>query len=308
MVNAASTVRSLQSLSPLQQAYAWAALAMALQYLFSTLAYAQVFPDIAGKSLNGIIKNSTYLIPGILAVIGVWLFEGRNGIARIFKPYLKLTVRPWWFMLAGAIMLPILLLALMLVQLLNQPVIDLPAPVWPSLEEFIRTTPMLVQVAISDELFWIGFIYPRLVGGGYSRVKAALVIGVLWGMDYLPFILTGFFVAPGLSASSMVLGWFALAPVYIWFYHKTGSATLLVFFNVSMQYSYNILPVLPGVTGSNMEVAMANLVTFIAGMLLWWLYPRGAETTEGRGPGYPSQHQPQPYPLQPGKPRRSPAH
>ena len=275
MLSTMNRPKWLDRVTPVQQAYGLAAVAIFLQYLMSSLAYAQVFPDVLGKSLNKFIRNSTYMIPGILAVSAVFYFEGRAGLKRIFKPYLKVAINPGWFLLAMTMMFPILWLALVLQQLLEGGPVTWVVLTWPTRQELIDYTPLFIRVAVSDELFWIGFIYPRLLMGGYSRVKAGLTVGLLWGLDYLPFILTGFFVAPGLSGSSMVLGWFALAPLYIWLYHKTGSATLLVLFNVCMQYAYNILPVLPSAAGDNSEVAMGNFVTFCVGMLLWRWFPKG---------------------------------
>lgn len=261
------------TLRPLQQVYCVVLLGLFLQYTFSALAILDLLPDIAGKSLNGITKNSTYLIPGFLAIVGTWFFEGKDGLRRIARSYSRIPPRPGWWIFAASCMIPILLLSLWLNQVLQQEELAVPTFRFPSWEDIKIYAPMFAKVAISDELFWIGFVYPRLLQAGYSPVKASLSIGVFWGLDYLPFLFTQFFVAPGLSASSIVLGWFALTPLYVWIYHRTRSAIILVFFNVCMQFSYNILPVLPSSSQDNSAVAMANLVSLMFGLFLWWALP-----------------------------------
>lgn len=263
-------------LQPIQQVYCLVLLGLVLQYAFSALTFLDLLPEIAGKSLNGITKNSTYMIPGLLAIAGTWFFEGKDGLGRIAKPYSRIPLIPGWWIFAATCMMPILLLSLWLDQVLLQEELAVPTFRFPSWEDINIYTPMFAKVAISDELFWIGFVYPRLLQAGYSPVKASLSIGVFWGLDYLPFLFTQFFVAPGLSASSIVLGWFALTPLYVWIYHRTRSAVLLVFFNVCMQYSYSILPILPILPSSsqdNSTVAMANLVSLVFGLVLWWALP-----------------------------------
>jgi hypothetical protein len=268
-------LRSFRQLAPLAQVWLIVAIAALLQCSLNGLAYFELFPDMAGRSLNGVAKNSAYLINGSLALLACWYFDGRQGLRRIIHPYGRVLLHPGWWLLAIGIMVPVLFAALYLNDwLLGQPIrlYSLQLPSWDSALEDV---PMFVKVAVSDELFWIGFVYPRLLHAGFSPLKAALVMGVFWGMEYVPFIFTGFFVAPGISAESLVLGWFAITPLYVWIYHKTGSALLLVVFNVSMQFAYSAVPVLPRVTGDNNVLAMANLLTLLCGLLLWWLWPKG---------------------------------
>ena len=264
--------RLLRKLTPIQQAYGFIGAALCSQYILSALSYFQLLPDIGGKSLNGIVKNSTYMIPGILAIIGAMYFEGFKGLRRIAKSYTQLRFHPLWWVFAGLAMIPILLLSLHGNDLLQQREFTRYFISLPGWDEIKQYSPAFIQVAISDELFWIGFVYSRFIQAGYPITKAALVIGVFWGMNYAPFLFTQFFVSPGLDGSSIVLGWFAITPLYIWLYHKTRSATILIFFNVCMQFAYSSLPILPQLSGDNSGVAMANLVTLCAGLaLLRWL-------------------------------------
>jgi hypothetical protein len=264
----------IYSLTPQQQVYLIVGLGLVLQYLLNTLVYFQLFPDVAGKSLNGIVKNSSYLIPGILAVVVAIYFSGRKGLLSLARPYLVFPVNPFWWLLSVGMLVVLLWASLYLNDILYQNKFIPYALILPSLDEVKRYAPIFILVALCDELFWIGIIYPRLLVSGFSPLKASLIMGVLWGLEYMPFVFTGFFVAPGLSAHNLVLGWFAVTPIYVWLYHKTGSALLIVFFNLCMQFSYNALPVLPLASGDNSVVAMANLVTLLLGVFLWWVFPK----------------------------------
>ncbi len=271
--------RSRRQLAPLGQVYLVIAIAALLQCSINFLAYFSALPDIAGKSLNGAAKNSTYLINGSLALLASWYFGGRPGLWRIIQPYGRLRLYPGWWLLAIGIMVPVLFAALYLNDWLFGETSRLYSMQLPSWKSALQDAPMIVKVAISDELFWVGFIYPRLLSAGFTPLKASLLMGVLWGMGYIPFLFTGFFIAPGISPENLVLGWFAMTPIYIWLYHQTGSALLLVVFNVSMQFAYSAVPVLPQVTGDNNVLAMANLVTLLCGLLLWWLWPASTKPT-----------------------------
>lgn len=284
------TFRSCRQLAPLGQVWLLFAIAALLQCFLNGLSYFQLFPDIAGRSLNGAAKNSTYLINGSLALLACCYFDGRQGLRRIIQPYGRVLLHPGWWLLAIGIMVPVLFAALYLNDWLSGQPLRLYSLQLPSWDSALEDASMFVKVAVSDELFWIGFVYPRLLHAGLSPLKAALFMGVCWGLEYVPFIFTGFFIAPGISAVSLVLGWFAITPIYVWIYHKTGSALLLVVFNVSMQFAYSAVPVLPRVTGDNNVLAMANLLTLLCGLLLWWLWPAGSDA---RRP-LPVRHLPEP--------------
>lgn len=265
---------SIKRLSPIQQAYCLAALGLSLQYTLSTLVYLNLLPDIGGKSLNGATKNSTYMIPGVLAILGTFYFEGKEGLKRLTNAYLRIPLNPLWWILAAGLLIPILFTSLHLNDLFYQKNFTFYTMTLPTWGDIRNYTPLFIQVAICDELFWIGYIYPRLLSGGYSPLKSALAIGILWGLDYLPFLFTNFFIAAGLNGPNILLGWFSLTPIYIWLYHKTKSAIIIVFFNICMQFLFTAIPVLPQATGDNKAAAMANLVCLTVGFSLWYLFPK----------------------------------
>ena len=274
MPHPTSIITSAKQLTPLQQVLALTIICLLLQYSINFLTVLNAFPDMFGKSVNSIIQNHTFLIPGVLAIVGTWFYEGSEGVRRIFRPYRTVPLNPLWWLFATLALLPLLVLALHADDFLYQRTDDwgVQLPTW---EAILSGTPKFVKVAICDELFWIGFCYPRLIHAGMTPFNAGIVIGALWGLDYLPFIATDFFVTPGLSAASLLLGWVALAPTYIWLYHKTRSALLIVYFNLVMQFSYGCIPIQPNAMDTNSGMAMANLFTLILGIILWRYFSHG---------------------------------
>jgi len=265
----------LTSLTPVQQAYLVVAIGLGAQYLLSTLAYLKLLPVVAGVDLAGVTKNSTYMIPGILAIVGTFFFEGKGGLKRIFAPYRIFAVKPFYWVIAAFLLIPILFFALLLDDLIYGRGLNLYVMTLPTGEEIMGYAPMFLKVAICDELFWIGFVYPRLLNAGFSPLKASLAIGLFWGADYIPFFFTQFFIASGLNMPNILLGWFSLTPIYIWLYHRTGSAIVVLVFNVFMQFLFTAVPILPQSTGDNAGVAMANVVCLAVGLFLWWYAPEG---------------------------------
>ncbi len=272
----ASWVRDLPLL---QQAYFVAAISLSTSYLFNSLAYLNVLPVLGGINWSGVTKNSTYLIPGFVAIAATFFFEGRGGLKRIFLPYLKFRFNLFYWVFAALILIPILYMALLLDDLLYFRGLNAHSMTLPTWEIVKFHTPQFLRVAVCDELFWIGFIYPRLVQSGYSPFKASLAIGLLWGAAYVPFIFTQFFIAQGLNMPNLLLGWFSLTPLYVWLYYRTGSALVVLLFNVCMQFLFTAIPVLPHATGDNQATAMANLVCLGFGFFLWRYFPKTRQTT-----------------------------
>lgn len=268
-----------RGLPPQQQAYFVAAISLSVSYLFNSLAYLKVLPVLGGIDWSGVTKNSTYLIPGFMAVAASFFFEGRGGLKRIFLPYLKFRFNPFYWFFAALILIPILYLSLLLNDLFYFRGFNAYPMTLPTWEVVRHQAPQFLRVAVCDELFWIGFIYPRLVQAGYSSFKAALAIGLLWGAVYIPFFFTQFFVAQGLNMPNILLGWFSLTPLYVWLYYRTGSALVVLLFNVFMQFLFTAIPVLPQATGDNQATAMANLVCLVFGFFLWRCFPKTRQTT-----------------------------
>ncbi len=263
-----------RELPPQHQAYFAVTIVFSTTYFLNSLAHLKILPVLGGVDWSGVTKNSTYMIIGIVAIAASYFYEGNDGLRRIFRPYLKFRFNVLYWLFAAFILIPILYLTLLLddfLYLRGFNIHPMTLPTWAEIKYF---APQFLQVAVCDELFWIGFVYPRLVQAGYSPLKASLTMGLLWGMDYMPLFFTQFFVAPGLNLPNIILGWLSLTPLYVWLYYRTGSALVVLLFNLSMQFLFTAIPVLPQATGDNQATAMANLVCLSFGFFLWIYFPK----------------------------------
>lgn len=264
----------LKELSPIQQALTAIACLLIIQYTGNIISYHEMLPMVFGKDPNGIIKNTTYIVPGILSIIFSLYFLGGQGLKKVFIPYTvwRVKLRYWLFVIF--IMLLLNYIGLIVSDLVVMREIELRNIIWLDWNYFRQYTPLFASVGISDELFWVGFVLPRLVAGGLTPFKASLVMGCFWGLDYVPYVFTGFFLAPGVNVSTQLLASAALAPWYVWLYYRTGSALILLVFALFVQYSQQLLPLLPHENGgSNVEILSAIFTWFVSGMLLWKLMP-----------------------------------
>lgn len=266
--------RTLRSLTAFQQALAAVFCLLVIQYTANFIAYNKLLPIVYGKDPNGVITNYSFLVSGLIAIVFSFYFEGVKGVVRIIKPYSvwKVNILYWLFIIF--IMFPLIYIALIVCDLTLMRGVQSHNLIWVGWDYFPTYTPLFAQVAICDELFWIGFVLPRLISGGLTPLKASLMMGVLWGMNYVPYLFTGFFLAPGVNVLNVMLGSFALTPWYVWLYFRTRSALILLVFNIFVQYSQNIVPMLPPDTGgSNIEATFAVVTFFVFGMLIWKLFP-----------------------------------
>lgn len=273
--------KKLKTLSPIQQALAAVVCLLIIQYTGNIIAYYEILPIVFGKDPNGIIKNTTYIVPGILSVVLSLYFGGSKGLMRVFIPYTVWRVKLGYWVLVIFIMLLLNYIGLIVSDIVLMREIQLRNIIWVDWNFIREWTPLFASVGISDELFWIGFVLPRLVGGGLTPYKASLVLGCFWGLDYIPYIFTGFFIAEGVNISTQLLASAALAPWYAWLYYRTGSALILLVFAVFVQYSIQLLPLLPhNNDGSNVETLSAIFAWFVSGMLLWKLMPISKNSAE----------------------------
>jgi hypothetical protein len=257
---------SVGKLSPLSQIWLIVFMLMGLQYSLAILVYFGF--------LGEIFRSKAFVINGGLAVLLSLLFSGSGAVKELFAPYFRLPRNLLWIVLAILWNFPLIMLAVPLNDLLSAAPVVFERPHWIGFEKVFNYLPTLTAVALCDELFWIGFVLPRLLAAGYGSVKASLAIGAFWGLSYVPLIFTKFLVSYGLSVETLALSWFAMAPIYIWLYGRTSSALLVILMCVSMQISNWTVPVLPQAPlYDNGSASILNLLTLVAGLMLWWLFP-----------------------------------
>jgi len=180
--------------------------------------------------------------PTLAAIIIIALTAGRLGLREYWK---RLTIWRvgWWYLAGPAIIATYLAAAFAINWLLGaRPVSPFP---FPSAGTIIM---LLLLGGVWEEPGWTGYAFPRMREGfaqsKYSDLKAALLLGLLWGVWHLPLYLYG------------TLEWYdififvpAARIIYTWLYNKTKGSVPAV---MVTHFSSNLL------TGSMMLQAFAG--------------------------------------------------
>ncbi len=97
----------------------------------------------------------------------------------------------------------------------------------------ILAVAFLDQGALLEELGWRGFAAPLLQNGGIQPLRAAIIIGLCWGLWHLPRDLTtgvierlGFLSYLGLFLPAFVLGTIAVSIIAMFFVNRLGGSVI----------------------------------------------------------------------------------
>jgi len=127
--------------------------------------------------------------PTLAAIIIIALTAGRMGLGEYWK---RLTIWRvgWWYLVGPAIITAYLFAAFAINWVLGAMPVN-PFP-FPSAATIIM---LLLMGGVWEEPGWAGYAFPRIRDGfsqsKYSDLKAALFLGVLWGVWHLPLYLYG---------------------------------------------------------------------------------------------------------------------
>lgn len=205
--------------------------------------------------------------PMISALVVTARLGGMSGVRRLLGRLLRWRVMLRWYAVALLGFPALALVAIGLGFLLtgrppdfSNTYIDRVFPQFPSgLSTWLLLPPLLlysIATTIPEEVGWRGFALPRLQSR-YGSLWASLVVGVLWGFWHLPL-----FFSPDAAQSGISLPLFLAITVFssflfTWVFNRTGGSLLLV---VLLHSSFNtsnvFLPLLPQVTGSDLQLLL----------------------------------------------------
>ncbi|MCB0783886.1 MAG: CPBP family intramembrane metalloprotease, partial [Flavobacteriales bacterium] len=104
--------------------------------------------------------------------------------------------------------------------------------------------PFIVSIAIVEETTWIKCCVTRLQRK-HSAIVSALVVGLFWGLWYLPMLLLGEGVPDGYPWPFFLLSMASLTVLLTWAYNMTRSGLVLLIMQIISNCCFFILPVLP---------------------------------------------------------------
>lgn len=139
-----------------------------------------------------------------------------------------------------------------------------------------------VQVALSEELAWVGF-FVALWATRYRVFTSALIVGLFWGVWYIPLIIIQVQISPGFPIVPLVINFMSIAAICAWLYQRTNSALLVFLMQITTAYTGQIVPVLPLRGGVTQYVAFVICKCFfaVALFLIWGPKPLFGKVSHG---------------------------
>lgn len=209
-------------------------IASALILVF-TLAWAGLIPDVLASykllpfQMPFVLRLLTGVTPAIAAVVVTGAVDGRAGIVRLFKRFLIARVSVQWYLIALGGMAVMILLGIGLYVLtggtVTIPVARFP---WTSVVVGFGLALGLGFLFNTEEIFWRGFLLPRLQMK-HTALVAALLIAIPESLFHLPYFFNkdvAFYQNIGIVAFTAFT--VALTILFSWLFNNTRGSLLLV--------------------------------------------------------------------------------
>ena len=225
----------------------------------------------AGLLPRGPYSTGRFLILGALLFGVVFLSRGTRGVMDLLRPLTVWKVPPLWYVLALAWGGVAGALALFLHWATTGSV--------PAASDFgfrVVMRPSVIQAiliaALIGEIVWISYSL-RELSGRLGMIAAAHIVGAVWSLWWLPMIVTGLGVLPGIPILALFLTQTGVALMCAFAYLATRSGVVIFVMQFAFQCWLIILPVSPRVGGIDVYwifatlyygLALALLVGFVA--------------------------------------------
>lgn len=228
--------------------------------------------------------------PLVFAVGLTWYLEGKAGLKHLFASFLRWKVPAKWYLIAFSWKFVFTWVGIGTLAILG-------IREWPglfvdnivtgnhsNLINLAKNLPFIVGIAFVEETSWMKFSVTRMQDR-YKALPACLIVGVAWGLWYLPMLLVGEGVPDGYPWPVFLLSMICLTVLLGWTYNMTHSGTILLIMQTVSNCAFFLIPVLPGLhamdaTYVNSFVA-ANLASAILLVLIfgWRELGRGKRAT-----------------------------
>ena len=210
-------------------------LTLGTQYLFIWMRAAEVVPA------------KLYILrffPPLFYAFGLaWLTDGFKGMRDLLQPLFRWKVHiGWWvFAIFWLTAFAILLLAVQNL-VLGKGFIAIPLD-FTDVSRF-QVIKLIFMVSIIEEIAWIGFATKRLCKD-MTPFCASLVVGAFWCCWWMPVIVYGDGVIPGLPIPILFVHYLGIAATCMWVYHFTKSALVVAVMQMFTNVVSLVVPILP---------------------------------------------------------------
>ena len=202
--------------------------------------------------------------PALWALVVAWIAWGKNDAWKLVSSLWNWRVAPGYYLFAIAYPPVVAIGSLLLLRLvgLNRSIeLDLAEP---SRLEFAW---LCFRISTVEEIAWVGFVLTAL-RARWSLFQASALMGLLWGIWYIPLVLTNIQVTPDLPVAPLLINFMSIAAICGWLYHRTKSAGVVCLMQIMTNYTTQLIPVLPQRGGETQYVAFV-LVKSLFSILLF---------------------------------------
>jgi membrane protease YdiL (CAAX protease family) len=167
----------------------------------------------------------TTLIPGVVAILFSLMLGGGAGLKAFLKPIIKWRVNIYWYLFVLSIGLLLTGVSTLIFYLFIDKKVKPDTP----LNILVYLLILVFLSPFWEEIGWRGFLLPKLQEK-YSSLKAALIIGLVWGLWHLP----GILAANPYGDQSIYyfliifIGCFALSILQTWLFNSTKSLLICI--------------------------------------------------------------------------------
>lgn len=213
--------------------------------------------------------------------------EGRAGLRNLFGSFLNWKVPAKWYALAFSWKFLYTYIGIAFLAVIGMRawpgflVDDFFGGSWVALKNLIIGLPFIVGIAIVEESSWMKFCVTRMQER-YTAFTSCFIVGIAWGLWYLPMLLVGEGVPDGYPWPVFLLSMVSLAILLGWAYNMTHSGTVLLIMQIVANSAFFVIPVLPGWHGGDPSyVSSFVAMNFICSVAIVLVY--GTKEL-GRGP------------------------
>lgn len=188
--------------------------------------------------------------PLLFAVLLTAWLEGRSGLRNLFGAFLNWRVGPQWYALAFGwkfLFTYAGVLGVFLLGIAGWPgwgAGDGPAGFRDALGGMLMNMPFILGIAFVEETAWMKFCLTRMQER-YSALFSCILVGLAWGLWYLPMLLVGEGVPDGYPWPVFLVSMFCLTVLLGWVYNMTHSGTVLLIMQIVSNCAFFLVPVLP---------------------------------------------------------------
>ena len=189
--------------------------------------------------------------PLVFAVLITVYLEGTKGFKKLFASFFHWKVPAKWYALAFSwkfLFTYTGIATLVVLGVREWPgfvVDDMFGGDYSNLKSLIMSLPFIIGIAFVEETAWMKFSVTRLQEK-YSALTSCTIVGIAWGMWYLPMLLLGDGVPDGYTWPMFMTSMLCLTILLGWTYNMTRSGTILLIMQIVSNCAFFIVPVLPG--------------------------------------------------------------